>query len=476
MVDRLAATGLGSRAMVNIWGWERHVEAMLDVERALILALGSLGILKEETATAAAAMCTIDRIDPVGLAEEAAAAATPVIPLVARIRAEMDVSLADAVHVGATSQDIIDTATALQLRAGLQHIEEQLLAVGDVCAALAERHRDDVMVGRTLGQHAVPITFGLKAARWSAAIGRRIVALRRVRAEQNIVQFGGAAGTLGSFGAAGLAVAEQVALRLDMGLPSLPRHSERDHVADLASALGVIAGVSGRIASDLVMLAQSEVSEVSFGGDAVTSSAMPQKRNPVDAVAARAAARLAMSEALGIMGSVAEHEFERSAGAWQAESVALPSLLVRTAGSLERLLSALVALVPDTDRMRRNLEAAHGLTASEALVRALSPVLGSTAAAEVVTELSREVVLSDRVLQDVALSESRVVDAIGESGIASALDPTASLRSVAEMIDRALEEYRSLRALADEATLPSRSRAGRDIEPGLRPEHAKAVP
>lgn len=445
-VDHLASSGFSDPTMTGIMSWESRIAAMVEVERALALAAGSIGLVPHEDAVVAAEACDVQRIDVPRLAAVAAHAATPVIPLVAALRSGLPGPAAAALHTGATSQDIVDTASVLQLRAALDHIESLLLRIADRCAHLAQTHVDDVMAGRTLGQQAVPITFGLKAARWLSAISRRIVSIRRIRSDHMAVQFGGAAGTLGAFGPHGLRVAEEVARILELAVPVLPRHAERDHVADIAGALGTVAGAAGRIATDLVMLAQTEVAELSFGSDGPTSSAMPHKRNPVDAVASRAAARLAMSEAAGLITATADHEFERSAGTWQAEWVALPSLLGRTSGALDRLLLALLSAAPDTHRMRQNLDLGLGLTASEALGAALSRAIGPVDAAALTSAIATEAAISGRSLAAAALEDAQVVSAIGASGVAEATDPRSALQGVRELVERSLAEYRDLRS------------------------------
>ena len=440
--DRLTAAGLGDPEMLAIMGWEQHVTAMVRIERELARALGSLGIVAAEAAEAAASACDVTRLDMRRLLDAAPSAATPVIPLVAMLLEQAPSPDAGvALHRGATSQDIIDTATMLQLRTALEHLDRRLLDIADRCADLATRHADAVMAGRTLGQHAVPITFGLLSARWLAAVDRRIAILRRWRSDHLVVQLGGAAGTMGGYGTRGLDVAAELASRLGLGMPTLPLHAERDHIAELAGALATTAGVVGKIAGDLLLLAATDVGEVRFVTGGPTSSAMPHKQNPVDVVAARAAARLAIAEAGGITAATPTHELERAAGAWQAEWVALPSLLSRTAGATLRLDAALAAVAPDTERMRRNLELGLGLTASEALAMALSEHLDRDDAARNVARLTGAASASGRTLGEVAEADAIIMDTLGVTGLRAALDPAATLTLVPELIARALSDH-----------------------------------
>jgi len=446
VVDHLAAAGFDDPVTSELVGWDHRVRAMVAVERALAEALGRVGIVTQDEARAAVAACDAATIDPTELAAQAARAATPVIPLLAALRATAgpDTELR-ALHLGATSQDIIDTAIALQVRSALDRLEELLLRVGDRCVELATDHAGTVMAGRTLAQQAVPLTFGLKAARWVAAVDRRIVALRLMREDQLAVQLGGAVGTAGTYGDRGLELAATLAEILGLPVPLLPRHGERDHLADLAGALGAVAGTVGSIALDLILLAQTEIAEVGFGGDGPTSSTMPQKRNPVDAVAARAAAGLAASAAAGLLASTGGHELERAAGAWQSEWVALPALLARTAGATLRLAGALDGVAPDPDRMQHNLDVGLGLTSAEALRDALVTPLGPTSASRLVAEVSRAAVAAGRPLRETALDDVRIVEAIGTDGVRTATDPATSLQLVPELIARALARHRSIR-------------------------------
>lgn len=439
--DRMTAAGLGDAEMRRRMGWPRHVEAMLDVERALAGAVADVGLVDASAALAVERACDPSRLDLAALTVAAAQAASPVIPLVAAIGASLDDAAGRALHRGATSQDVVDTATTLQVREALDRLEDLLLAAADRCARLASDHAGTVMAGRTLGQQAVPITFGLLCARWLAALDRRVVVLRRWRADHLTVQLGGASGTAGALGDDGLAVARAVADRLGLGVPTLPLHGERDHIADLAGALGATAGVVGKVAGDLVQLAGTEVAEVGFGDGGPTSSAMPHKRNPVDAVAAAAAARLAVTEAGGLAAATADHRLERAAGAWQAEWVALPSALERTAGALRRLTRALELARPDEARMRRNLDLGLGLVASEALAGALGDGLGRGAAARLVADLAAEASGSGRTLAEVAAEHADVRRVLGDDGLRSALDPASTLRTVPELIARALADH-----------------------------------
>src|SRR5712691_8850944 len=242
-----------------------HVRGMLRFEAALAHAEALAGIIPQEAAAAIAANCREELFDVAALYREAAVAGTPAIPLVRMLTARVEGEARKFVHWGATSQDAIDTALMLQMRDGLDLLIAGLLDICAACATLAEKHRHTLMAGRTLLQQALPITFGLKAARWLALATRQVHTLRERREKALAVQLGGAAGTLAALGDKGLQVVELLAGELKLPAPDLPWHTERDRVAEIAAILGIVAGAMAKIASDVALLAQTEVGEVSEG-------------------------------------------------------------------------------------------------------------------------------------------------------------------------------------------------------------------
>ena len=325
---------------------EAWLAGMLEAERALAAAQG----LELE----------VGDIDIPELVEEGRSAGNPVEPLARRLR-----ELNPEAHRGATSQDILDTAAALVARNATRLIGGELDGVAAACARLAEEHRTTVMAGRTLLQQAVPITFGLKAAGWLVGV---VHARGRLARAGLPAQLGGAAGTLAALGDNGLDVLGEYASRLELSEPVVPWHKRRLPVAELGAALSVAAGFAGKIALDLLLLAQTEVGEVREreGG---ASSTMPHKRNPVASTLARACALRAQAEASVLMSALAQ-EHERAAGAWHAEWGALSDALAYTGGAAASLRRALDGLVVDVERMRANIRPA---TLSEARGEAGGP-------------------------------------------------------------------------------------------------------
>jgi len=435
--------------MDDLFSPRSMVAAMLRVEAALARTLATV-TRDDEVANAIAAACRVELYDVDAIFAEAAIAGTPVIPLVRMLTERVDEKARSSVHWGATSQDILDTAMVLQMRAGLALLVRDLRGVAEHAATLAERHRHAVMAGRTLGQQAAPITFGLKAARWLSLTGRQIHALDAFLTSHwppqltaLPLQFGGAVGTLATFTGGGLAVAAQLSSELELPMFDVPWHAERDRIATVAAALGVTAGAMSKIASDIALLATTEIGELSEGVSPGKggSSAMPQKRNPVDAMSALAAARLAIALVPTLMSGL-EQQHERAIGAWQAEWVAVPHIFRHTAGAVMHVRQALAGLEVHEDRMRRNLNLAGGTLMSEALAAALASRLGRVDAQTVVKAASERALRDGITLQRAALEDARISGVLSAQEIDWALDPERHVGDSSDMIDFALEMFR----------------------------------
>jgi 3-carboxy-cis,cis-muconate cycloisomerase len=337
------------RAEVDDVAW---LQAMLDVEAALARAQGS------EHAPAIAAVCQAELYDIGRLGADAALSANPIVPLVQALRDQVGPDLAADVHRGATSQDVLDSATMLVAHRALGALLEDLGGAADAATALAADHRETAISGRTLLQQAVPTTFGLKAAGWMTALDEAAARLEAVRDGRLAVQLGGAAGTMAAFGADGPQVLAALARELGLAEPVLPWHTDRTRIAELAAALGEASGVAAKTARDVVLLASTDVGEVREGGDPRRggSSAMPHKRNPVAAVSALACALQAPGLVATLLGAMAG-EHERAAGAWQAEWEPLTDLMRLTGSAAAWVRDCLDHLQPDPQRMRANLDA-----------------------------------------------------------------------------------------------------------------------
>lgn len=422
------------------------VDAMVEFEVALLRALALLEIAPVEAAdelSAAVEQGALE-LDLAELGRATGEQGTPVPGLLRALRRQLSAAAAAHLHKGATSQDVIDTAMMLVTRRALDLIVADLSAAADACASLVERHRSSIEPGRTLLQQALPLTFGLKAAGWLAALDGALAELSVIRGGELAVQFGGAVGTLASLGDRGLDVAGELASQLGLLDPSLPWHTIRLRPARIASALGATLGVTGKIGRDVVLLAQTEVAEVVEGGGAGRggSSTMPHKRNPVGAIGLVACAQRAPGLVATMLGAMMQ-EHERGAGTWQAEWETLPVLL-RLTGSAAALVRGLLAgLEVDAEKMRADMDMTGALVMSESVAAALEPVLGRADAQDLVEKAARRSLESGRTFRDVLLELPPVADALGPDRLDAALDPALYLGVTTDLIDLALAAHRA---------------------------------
>jgi 3-carboxy-cis,cis-muconate cycloisomerase len=343
------------------------------------------------------------------------------------------------VHWGATSQDVIDTAFMLTLRAGIDALLADIGRAITGFAALARKHRDTPVVGRTWLQHALPMPFGLKLAEYAAALDRSRTRLQRLRREGLALQFGGASGTLAALGEQGMAVAAQLARELDLPLPEAPWHTHRDRIAEAASVFAIIAGTCGKIARDVSLMMQTDVAEAfePAGEGRGGSSTMPHKRNPVAAASALAAATMAPNLAATIFAAQVQ-EHERSAGPWHAEWPTLPSLMLVTSGGLAATVDIAEGLEVDGPRMRTNLDTTHGLIMAEAVTFALAGKIGKSEAHHLVEAASKQAVAGKKHLRDVLTGDTRITTHLGVDEIAGLFEPMAYQGVSQTLIDRLL--------------------------------------
>ncbi len=414
------------------------VQAMLDVEAALAHAESRIGIIPEAAADGIATHCRVDEFDVAQLGRAAVRSANPVIPLVNALRAAVSQEAAPYVHHGATSQDILDTAMMLIARRGLDLILADLEHAAAAAATLADLHRATVMAARTLLQQALPTTFGVKVAGWLVAIVEARSELVRVRRTRLAVQFGGAAGTMAALSDRGLDVARELAVELDLAEPTVPWHTARARVVEMATALGVAAGVAGKVAIDVVLLAQTEVGEVSERATAGrgTSSTLPQKHNPVDAVEILAAVRGINAQVAVLLGAMVQ-EHERAAGGWQAEWPALAETL-RLAGGA----ALLAGLQVDPERMRRNLDLSGRVIMAEHVVMMLGERIDRVMARALVDAAVSTATSSGRAFKDVVREDRGITTYLKPEELAVALEPSGYLGVADPLIDRALAAYR----------------------------------
>ena len=420
------------------------LQAMLDFEAALARASARAGLVPAEAAEAIGAACRAERFDVTGLGRDAAESGNPVIPLLRALRSELSDDAAAHLHRGATSQDVLDTAAMLAARRALGPLLDDAAGAADACVRLTEAHRDSVLLGRTLLQQATPLTFALKAANWLVGIDEARDRLRVVADEVLAVQLGGAVGTLSALGEDGPAVAAELARELGLSEPTLPWHALRVRPATLAGALAVLAGTLGKVARDVTLLAQGEVSEARERGGPGRggSSTMPHKRNPVAAVSALACAQR-VPGLVATMHAAMLQEHERAAGGWQAEWETLSDLLRLVGAEAAWAREMLEGLEVDPERMRANLDAAGDLPMAEGAATALAAHMGRGEAHDVVERGARLASDQGRPLREVLLGLPEAADPLGAEGIEAALAPEGHLGVAGELVERALAAHRS---------------------------------
>jgi 3-carboxy-cis,cis-muconate cycloisomerase len=438
----LLAPMLSSAAMRAVCDDVACLQNMLDFEAALARAEAATGVIPASAAGAIGKACKAEAFDLAGLAEAATRSGNLAIPLVKALTAAVagaDPEAARYVHWGATSQDVIDSAAMLTLRAAIEALLSDIDRAIAGFAKLARTHRDTPMVARTWLQHALPMPFGLKLAEYAAALHRSRKRLLRLRNEGLALQFGGAAGTLAALGDKGLMVAEKLAQELQLPLPEAPWHSHRDRMAEAASVLAIVAGTCGKIARDVQLMMQTDVAEAfePSGEGRGGSSTMPHKRNPVAAATALAAATMAPNLAATIFAAQVQ-DHERSAGPWHAEWPTLPTLLLVTSGALAAIVDIAEGLEVDAVRMRANLDATGGLIMAEAVTFALAEKIGKSEAHHLMEAASKKAVAGKKHLRDVLAKDPKVSAHLSADKLTKLFEPMAYQGASQALIDRLL--------------------------------------
>jgi 3-carboxy-cis,cis-muconate cycloisomerase len=431
-----------SQAVEKVFSNRATLQAMLDFEAALARAEARAGFIPASAAPAIEAKCRAELYDMTVLARAAASAGNLAIPLVKQLTllvAKKEKDAARYVHWGATSQDVIDTGRVLQLRQALVLISSELDLFAAVLGELAHKNRATLVVARTWMQQALPTTFGLKAAGWLDAIDRHRARFAETQERCLMLQFGGAVGTMAALGDRGLDVATNLAKELQLTLPDVPWHSQRDRMAEIATTLGLFCGTLGKIARDISLHTQTEVGEVfepSADGRG-SSSTMPHKRNPVtSAVVLSAAARV--PPLVSTMLAAMIQEQERGLGGWHAEWETLPDIVRLTAGALHHLTTTVSELELDPERMRQNLDVTHGLIFAEAVAMALAEKMPRTEAHEIVQLACKRAQTTRRDLRSVLAQDTIVKANLSDAELDRLFTPANYLGVADQFIDRVL--------------------------------------
>ncbi len=438
--SRLFRDMFGTAAMRAVFEDAAYLARCTEAEVALARAQGRLGVIPEAAAEAIAAGANADALDLDRLAQETQIVGYPILPLIHQL-APMCGEGGGYLHWGATTQDIMDLATVLQMREGLALIAAELDAVRNALASLARRHRDTPMAGRTHLQHALPITFGYKCAVWLSALDRHATRLEQLKPRALMAQFGGAAGTLASLGQAdeGLRVRTELARELGLVEPPVTWHVARDGLAEAVQFLALLGGSLGKIALDVMLMAATELGEVAepFVPGRGGSSTMPQKRNPISSELILAASKMLRQHA-GLMLDAMTQDFERATGPWHLEWAALPESFVLAAGALGQARFMLEGLVVDAARMQRNLGMTNGLIVAEAVMMGLAPTIGRQNAHDAVYGACREAIEGGGDILPILLARPDVAGPLGAERLTQLCDPANYVGAAPLMVDEVL--------------------------------------
>ena len=430
----------GNAEVRHIWSDEFRTQKYLDWEAALARAQASLGVIPEEAAAEITRVCRVENVDFARYAKDTLTIGYPVLGVVHQIA---DLCQGDAgkyCHWGATTQDITDSATVLQIKASFDIMTRELDRAIAATAKLAREHRSTPMAGRSNLQQAVPMTFGFKMARLLATLLRHKQRLAEIRPRIEVVEFGAAVGTLASLGTEGLAVQEALARELGLAQPEIAWHTERDRIAEAGCFLGLLTGTLAKFATDLKLMMQTEVGEAAepFVANRGSSSTMPQKRNPISCCHIHACAASVRQGVAALLDAMVE-DHERATGPWEIEWITLPDVFTLAGGALSQACFVLEGLEVHADRMCANLDMTRGLIVSEAVMMGLAPKLGQDKAHDVLYAICQDPAMGEKSLADLLLARKDVMAELSEDEVRTLTDPERYLGLSAAMVDCVLQ-------------------------------------
>jgi 3-carboxy-cis,cis-muconate cycloisomerase len=444
LIDSSIFQGIFSTdAMRQVWSDENRTQKYLDVEAALAKVQGRLGLIPQEAADEIVSHCHLDQIDMVKLRAQTERIGYPILGVVSQLNALCRDKLGEYCHWGATTQDITDTATVLQIREALALVDADLAAISKAMADLARTHRLTPMIGRSNLQQAIPVTFGYKMAGLLSAIERHRTRLAQLRPRVLVGEFAGAAGTLASLSTGAMETQAGLMAELGLGQPDIAWHTIRDNIAEVGCLLGLVGGTLGKLSMDVKLMMQTEVAEVyePFAHGRGSSSTMPQKRNPISSCYIHAQISVVRQHAASLMDAmVADHE--RSTGPWEIEWIVLPEIFCLMAGALKQSLFVLQGLEVDAQQMRANIDITGGLVMSEAVMMGLGPYLGREYAHDLVYDICREAVKQKRPLLDLLCENAEISRHLDRPALEKLCDPQNYLGQSGVMVDRVLGKLR----------------------------------
>ena len=429
--------------MRQVWSDENRTQKYLDFEAALAKVQGRLGLIPAEAATEIVSHCRLDQLDMGRLRQQTERIGYPVLGVVSQLNALCRDKLGEYCHWGATTQDVTDTATVLQIREALAIVDRELAAISAALAKLARDHRDTPMIGRSNLQQAIPVTFGYKMAGLLSAIERHRERLAQLRPRVLVGEFAGAAGTLASLATGAMETQAALCAELGLGQPLIAWHTIRDNIAEVGAFLGLVGGTLGKLSMDVKLMMQTEVGEVyePFAHGRGSSSTMPQKRNPISSCYIHAQVSVVRQHAAALMDAmIADHE--RSTGPWEIEWIVLPEAFCLIAGALKQSRFVLEGLEVDAGAMRRNIDRTQGLVMSEAVMMGLGQYIGREYAHDLVYDICRVAVSEGRPLLDLLAEHPEINKHLDRHALAELCDPGNYLGQSGVMVDRVLATLR----------------------------------
>jgi 3-carboxy-cis,cis-muconate cycloisomerase len=429
-------------AMRQVWSDENRTAKYVAIESALAKVQGALGLIPADAAGEIVRVCHFENIDMVKLKAQTERIGYPILGVVSQINLLCRDKLGEFCHWGATTQDITDTATVLQIREALEIVDSDLKALGDALAKLAREHRLTPMIGRSNLQQAVPVTFGYKMAGLLAAVERHRERLAQLKPRVLQGEFAGAAGTLASLETGAMETQAGLCEELGLAQPVIAWHTVRDTIAEVGTFLGLVGGTLGKISMDVKLMMQTEVGEVyePYAHGRGSSSTMPQKRNPISSCYIHAQISVLRQHAAAMLDAmVADHE--RSTGPWEIEWIVLPEAFCLLAGALAQSRAVIEGLEVDTKRMRANLDMTHGLVVSEAVMMGLAPYIGREYAHDLVYDICRVAIKEERPLLELLAENAEITKHVTRDQLAAMCDPAAYLGQSGVMVDRVLARW-----------------------------------
>ncbi len=426
-------------AMRQVWSDENRTAKYIEIERALAIVQARLGLIPQEAADEIVSHCHLEQIDMARLRQQTERIGYPILGVVTQINQLCRDKLGEYVHWGATTQDITDTATVLQIREALALVEADLAALADALAKLAKEHRLTPVIGRSNLQQAIPVTFGYKMAGLLSAVQRHQERLAQLKPRVLVGEFAGAAGTLASLERGAMETQAGLCAELGLAQPVIAWHTLRDNIAECGAFLGLVGGTLGKLAMDVKLMMQTEVGEVfePYHHGRGSSSTMPQKRNPIASCYIHAAISVVRQHAAALMDAmVADHE--RSTGPWEIEWIVLPEAFCLMAGALKQSIAVVRGLEVDPKAMRRNIEMTGGLVMSEAVMMGLAKFIGRETAHDLVYDLCRESRALGKPLIDLLAAHPAIAKHVDRAALSRMLDPANYLGQSGVMVDRVL--------------------------------------